>query len=348
MNYSDKTTLVSLNDSLLQNLNKHSFKKEDIIVNKVQKIINKNNLLTIDCGSLFLNKQHNITEFLKNNLSIKEIKSTQIESIYLSRRSFFKYFISTELTKYYNFEENDQNIHISDSIKESKNVGILLSCVANDLMNLLGIDPITYVLTKINIFNKSNKIKILNMLLDDVEIRKKTIEGLKNNIEEILGINPNSKICVFGIYKPKMLPNKFKEIIEDINIKVKDLAISYNQSYIDINKIKSKLFDFHPNKKGYDYISNTVAEELIKRFNNDSHNKKHMFKYKNLGLDGAISDLNLYAEEDNKYINNLLNHLSVKHNYNKKEITKLFENYIIDRKNEIVETRRLYLKSKKY
>jgi len=303
-------------------------------------------ILSIDCGSLFLNKQHNITEFLKNNLSLTEIKATQKESIDASRHGLVKYFVSKKIKEYYPIKPKDNQINISDAIKESKNVGVLLSCVANDMMNSVWVNPISHMIARIPFMDKS-VLERTKILLADKKLRNKIVGGLKVNMEQILGINDNSKICTFGIYRPQILPKNFRFIFDEINDRIQETTKKYQQSYININDIKSKLIDFHPDKKGYIVIAGRIATELYKRFNNReiiSDLNISTFNYQNLGLDGAILDVNNYFEMEKENINRFLKYLTNKYTFY--QIEKIMSEFMINRLKEVQDMEKIYFNAK--
>lgn len=352
MEYKNRTTLVSLNDSLLQCLNPKSLSQDDIVVYQVKRILEQQgieDILPVDCGSLFLNKQHNITEFLKNNLLLAEIKATQKESIDASRRGLAKYFISEKLKEYYTIKPKDNQIGISDAIKESENVGVLLSCVANDMMNSVWVNPIGHMLARLPFMDKS-VLERTKILLADKKLRSEIVDGLKVNMEQILGINYNSKICTFGIYRPQILPKDFGFIFDEINSGIQDTTKTYQQSYIDINDIKSKPIDFHPDKKGYNIIASRIAAELQQRFNNGeipSNLNIPTFEYQNLGLDGAISDAREYFGRETDYMNQFVKYLIRTHNYTPDQIERIMGGFIIGRPKEVQEMEQVYSNAKK-
>ena len=350
MNYSDKITLVSLNDSLLQNLKSNNQDKTDIVVYRVaEKLKAKglNNILSIDCGSLFVNKQHNITEFLNNNLSVAEIKAIQQLGIDKTRHGVAKLAISPVLKNYYNIEKGDNKIHISDAIKKSNKVGVLLSCVSNDMMTSVWANPISYMLAKIPFVDKT-VLERTSILLKDKALREKIVDGLKINMEQILGINDHAKICTFGIYRPTILPQTFDIIIDEINYNVHKTAREYNQHYIDINSLNSKIIDFHPNAKGYEDISTLVADRLRYAFRADVMAKKGIpkFEYNNLGLDGAISDIQKYGLQEKEYIEQFVTYVQKKYNYSSEQARKIFNDFLVGRPQEVVDMEEIYTNAK--
>ncbi len=344
--YSNKITLISLNDSLLQNLKSNKQKKTDIVLYKVVEKLNAkglSNILPIDCGSLFVNKQHNITEFLHNNLSLAEIKAVQKLGIDKARHGIAKLALSEKLKDYYSIETNDSEIHISDAIKQSNKVGVLLSCVSNDMMSSVWANPISYMLAHLPFMDKT-VLERTSILLKDKTLRDKIIDGLKANMEKILGINDNAKICTFGIYRPKILPQTFDIIFDEINDNVHKTAREYNQNYIDINNLNSKMIDFHPNTKGYEDISTLVADRLRYAFRTDSIIKRGIsnFEYHNLGLEGAINDSKQYEQQEIEYVNNFLQYVIEKYHLSLEQAKKVFHDFLVGRPQEAVDMTEIY------
>lgn len=351
MEYQNRTTLVSLNDSLLQCLSTKSINQNDIVVYNVKRVLEQQgmqNILPIDCGSLFLNKQHNITEFLKNNLSLAEIKATQRESIDASRQGLARYFISKKLKEYYPIKLEDNQINISDAIKNSKNVGVLLSCVGNDMMTSIWVNPIGHMFARLP-FGDKDVLERVKILLANKKLRGEIVDGLKGNIEQILGINDNSKICTFGIYIPQILPRDFEFIFDEINDRIQSATKTYQQSYIDINDIKSRPIDFHPNKKAYNIIASRIADELEIRFNDRqiiSNINVPTFKYQNLGLDGAIENTKAYYEREEEYICQFVKYIISNYDYTSDQIEKILSRFIIGRLSEVQNMEKVYSNSK--
>lgn len=349
INYDKTTSIVVLNDSLCQCLTKKGNQNDNIMAYYIKnKLIENgfNNVIGIDCGSLSLNKQHNIYEFLKNNLSLAEIKATQIMSINSARKDLItKIGIPKWQESYYKILPEDYDIFISDSIKYSKNSGIVLSCISNNLMAEVWVNPISYAISSLP-FTDSNSAKRFKILLENEVLRNNVIDGIKKNIEYILGINSKAKICLLGIYRPNILPKEYNFLIEEINSKVKNTSEEYNQNYIDINDIKSKLLDFHPNLDNFKLISNKISDNLISRFQTEERNVEvSEINFENNGIDGAINDLNNYYEIEKINVKNTINYLISK-GYEKNIIDEVMTNYIIGRPNEILTHIDIYKKAK--
>lgn len=353
MGYKDKITLVAMNDSLLQSLDTQNIQKENIVVHRVEKILKQkgvSNIQSIDCGSLFLNKQHNITEFLKNNLSLAEIKGTQLASIDTARNNLItKIGINPKIKQYYQINKEDSLIRISDSIKESKEVGVLLSCVANDLMASVFVNPISYAISAKIPFTDKSALERTKILLENKEIRNNVVLGLRKNIEQLLGINDEAKICTFGIYLPQILPKDFLYLFQEMNYEIENLSKEYDQSYIDISDIPSKKIDFHPNADNYRVIANRVAENLLNRFGKVSKlpsKEITKFDYETLGLNGAISDIKKYYGLELEHVYKLLEYLIKDCGYSREYVLNVMDHFIKGRPSEAQVMEEVYQKAK--
>lgn len=350
---SDKTSVVVLNDSLCQSLTKNGDIKKDIMAYSIKDRLEAEgykDVTAIDCGSLSLNKQHNITEFLKNNLSLAEIKATQRESVLAARNNIItKIGIPKWQADVYKILPGDKDIRISDTIKDSKNSGVVLSCTANDLMSSVWVSPVSYALGKIKCSVpglSSNAIKRTKVLMDYEKLRNNVIDGIKINIEQVLGINSNAKICAMGIYRPNITPEVFDGLFSKINEKLETAVKSYRQSYIDISDIKSRTFDFHPTNENFILMSNRVAEELINRFKeNDQNIDINNFEYSNLGIDGALKDLQHLYIKEKQMIYEFIKYLVV-NEPNKKAVLQFMKDYIEGRPNEIKNHYQIYSRAK--
>ncbi len=346
-----KTSIVVLNDSLCQSLTKNGNPAIDIMAYHIEEMLKEekyNDITTIDCGSLTLNKQHNITEFLKNNLSLADIKKTQSSSIDIARRNLFtKLGIPKWQKDFYKINPGDENIHISDTIKNSENSGVVLSCVANDLMTQVWINPISYFLSSLPLMDKS-VVRRTKLLMNDEKLRNNVIDGAKKNIEDVLGINENAKICTMGIYKPNVLPNSFVNLFDEINYKLQKITKEYNQSYVNISDIKSKPLDFHPTNEKFVEMSNRVGKELINRFNENNTNidqEIKTFDFNNDGLDGAIKDIEKHKIIESYYVDNFIESL-LKKGYKRDTVLKIMNGFMNGRLNECNEHQAIYKKAK--
>lgn len=349
MNY-EGLTLVSLNDSLLQKLQWFNQSQDDIVIYHVKRLLEEKGHevdRVIDSGNLFFNKQHNITEYLRNNLSVAEIKALQIVGNEAARRNILtKPFLPYNINKYYGLKDEDYIIHISDAIKYSESVAVALSCVSNDLMNSVYVDPVSFELAKFFLVSR-NKIKRTKILREYKELRQVVTEGLKTNIEQILSLNDDAKIAVYGTFQPRHIPQSFREIFTDINEEVQKLAKEYHQSYIKIDGLKSGHFDFHPPKNQYGVIAERVYDAIEPRLGDGKPVELDIpeFTYETRGLDGATKDVITSSIYEKEYYKNLKSFLISK-GYSEKRIARMFKEVRENRPLEIADMEEYYQKAK--
>lgn len=306
------------------------------------------NVTAIDAGSLSLNKQHNVSEFLKHNLSVEEIKETQKASIDMARRNFItKIGIPNWQKKFYEVNKGDENIRISDTIKKSNNSGIVLSSVANDLMTQAWVNPISYAIARLPFTDSSAKERA-RILLTHPQFRSNVTEGLKRNIEQILGLNEKAKICILGIYKPKILPEKYdllNNYLTILNFEIQKIARNYHQSYININDTKSKIIDFHPTKESFEAICKEIADRLISRFEyNKNSINVNRFEYDTSGLIGVHRDLIDLQISEKESVEKTIEMLVKEkfEGYSEESIREIMKACTEGRQNEILEHAQIY------
>jgi hypothetical protein len=90
-------------------------------------------------------------------------------------------------------------------------------------MNAMRVDPIGYYKGRVKQlipFMESVRLKRLRVLLADEKLRDNVIDGLKKNIEEVLGINSDAKIITMGIFRPRMTPKEFDPLFDEMNFKL--------------------------------------------------------------------------------------------------------------------------------
>lgn len=330
-------SIIVLNDSLCQTFNKNLSLEDCIMAYYLQRRFFQEgleNTIAIDCGSLALNKQHNVSEFLKNNLSVAEIKATQLSSLKSVRKDLItRLAIARWYDNFYHIDEVDSNIRISDTIKNSKNCNVVLSAVANDLMASVWANPISIAISNLP-FSSDYSSKRFDILYKDEKLKNSVVDGLKRNVEEVLGINDKAKICLLGIFVPNILPKKYEEIIYEINKKVEEIAKNYKQNFADINDVKSRLIDFHPNAENFKIMCEKVYEAL--KNTQEEKIKCDDFHYSDRGLEGMIQDLNNLYYQEIETVKKTIDYLISK-GYTEDYLKLIMDDYIKGRPREINE-----------
>lgn len=285
--YDDKDlTIICLNDL-------HDFKESinSIFNNNIMSCIQKtlginDNLTLIDAFSLLLNKTEHIDYLLDSNLSLKDIKKSQVYSDISACEKFLKEKkLPTKLGQIgniyklaYNILPGDEEIHITDVLRNSAEPNVIYSSGVNDLMRLVGNNPFAIKKDYIN----KNKTPNYNYTLEkakEPKTLKSTIDSIERNFNHILSINDNADIYTLGAYVPASLQyeemNIFRELIIRYNIALEKLCKEYNITFIDTESIGKKFNksknNFHISSKGHNMIASSILSAM---YENKILNKK--------------------------------------------------------------------------
>ena len=237
----------------------------------------------INAFSLTMNKTEHIDYFLKNNLSVEEIKLSQL---YSAVSAFEKVMQDIGLPKSFGKVANiykfahkvkpkDKDIRISTSIQMAKEPIMIYSSGVNDLMREVGANPFGikkdykdrnkkpnyyYTLEKVNNKNTLNKV----------------IDSIERNYNNILGINNSTDIYTLGAYVPKSLQkeemNIFRDLVIRYNEKLSDLCKQYKTTFIDTEKVGKEYNNsennFHISATGHNALANTILGHIYNNCNN--------------------------------------------------------------------------------
>ena len=279
--YSEKGLLIiGLNDSQGVNVTSAFFKKGllEYIANALTN--EKTKPAVINAFSLTMNKTEHIDYFLYNNISLEEIKLSQI---YSAVSAFEKVMTDLNLPRWlgktgyiykkvYKKEANDRNIKLADSIKYVPEPTIIYSSGVNNLMREVGANP--YSIKKIykerfetpNYFYTLSKSK-------DLRVLNKVIDSIEKNYYNILSINDKADIYTLGAYVPKSLKNEDMDVFRDLicryNERLIMLCNKYNITFIDTEtigkKYANKEIGFHISGAGHNVLANTILGYMYKR-----------------------------------------------------------------------------------
>ena len=264
----------------------NDYANSSVVFNSLLKLIEKeinSTVLTVDAGSLTLNKSEHIDITLGYNLTVEEVKIAKLISIYDGVLNFIKERFGKEKAK--KIEQSSLNkllnpslvrtseldkVGISDLIRGTSMPLIIHSTGANNLMRVLGTNP--YVLehdyktrnTNLQFYyslGKASSDKTVHMVID----------GVKSNFENIYTLNPNSRIFSLGLYMPKIFRKErykeFRELILRYNEALEKLCAEYDVSYIEtINKGNTHpnhLIDFNLSLRAQKEIAKMIVQELF-------------------------------------------------------------------------------------
>jgi len=231
----------------------------------------------INAFSLTFNKTEHVDSFLKNNMSLREIKLSQIYSVVSALEKVMediglpKCFgqLGQVYRLIYTPKKGDENIRIATSLKASEEPILIYSSGANDLMREIASNP--FCISRD--YKKRNETPNYNYTLDkvsDPKTLKKVITSIKNNYETILGINDQTDVYALGIYVPKSLQSEamepFRELIMAYNEELKNLTHQYDMTYIDTEEVGQKYNEsksnFHITTAGHNALTNHILSQI--------------------------------------------------------------------------------------
>ena len=217
-------TLIGINDSQ-EIFDQTVFRKG--LLDYLAKMLKdeKTSATIINAFSPIFNRTDHIDYFLKSNLSIKEIKNIQLASMLVMFEEKIK---ELHLPKFvgkvgninkrlYRQEENDDKLHLSDIIRQSKEPIVIYSCGLSDLI----------------LESDSDFCGEKIVVKEDSVI--KVIDGVENNINNILSLNNKTDIYVLGVQSKK---NRIlRDKILEYNRRLSDLCDKYDLQYVDTGAI---------------------------------------------------------------------------------------------------------------
>ncbi len=279
--YKEKGLLiVGLNDSQGINVNTTFFKKG--MLECLAETLSSEDLTpeVINAFSLLMNKTEHIDYFLKSNLSLEEIKWSQI---YSAVGALEKVMVDLKLPKFisgvgnvyrkiYAPSPEDNNIHITTALKEAFEPTVIYSSGVNNLMREIGNNPFAikrdykqrnvkpnYNYTLI----KTKKAQTLNNVIDSISM----------NLENILKINGNADVYMLGAYIPASLREAEMDIFIDLiiryNCRLEKLCEDYHITFIKTHAIGSKFNhnkgNFHISKHGHDMLAISILKHMYEK-----------------------------------------------------------------------------------
>lgn len=316
-----KIVIIGINDSQGVNITPSFFKK-GMIEYLEKELIKNNNIETtvIDAHSLTMNKTEHIDYFLENNLTLEEIKLSQIYSVVSALE---KIMTDIKLPKFlgglgnayrliYSPKKGDDNIRISTALRNANTSIVIYSSGVNNLMREVGANPAGIK----SMYKNRDKKPNYNYTLEktnDPKILKKVIDRVRKNFDTILKINPNAHIYALGIYVPKALEseemNIFRNLIIAYNEELAKLCDLYGVTFIDMSKMneynKGKI-NFHISTIGHNALAHLILENIYKNNtltienNMDKLEDTYEYNFSNDGAKGVIKATELDYEESLK------------------------------------------------
>lgn len=273
-------TIIGLNDS--QGVNTTSVLNKKGLLEYLKDVLTTEDFTpeVINAFSLLMNKTEHIEYFLKNNLSVEEIKLSQL---YSAISAFQKVMDDINLPKFlgnvayaykmaYKVNKGDENIFITDSIVNSEEPTVIYSSGANDLMREVYNNPFQLI----GDYKKRDEKPNYNWTLKKAESPKSlenVIKNVKENFELILSLNNKTDIYALGIYSPKSLQKEelkiFRDLISKYNEKFIELCDKYHITYINTEVIGQKYntqdANFHITSAGHNSLANSILGHMYNK-----------------------------------------------------------------------------------
>ena len=265
--------IVGLNDSQGVNTTSTFFKKG--LLEYLASALTSEELLpsVINAFSLTMNKTEHIDYFLKNNLSLEEIKLSQIYSVVSALEKVMTDFglpkflgkVGNAYRFIYTPKKSDKKINISTSLKEAQNPVMIYSSGVNDLMREVGANP--FGIKKIyNLRDKKPNYYYTLEKVSNPNTLKKVMDAIEKNYNTILGINSGTDIYTLGAYIPKSLQSEEMDIFRDLviayNEELKKLCKDYCITFVDTEEVGKKYnnseVNFHISTAGHNALANYI------------------------------------------------------------------------------------------
>lgn len=346
--------IVGLNDSQGVNTTSTFFKKG--LLEYLANALTSDQLTpeVINAFSLTMNKTEHIDYFLKNNLSLEEIKLSQIYSVVSALE---KVMTDIGLPKFlgkvgnayrliYTPKKGDKNINITSSLKQVAEPVMVYSSGVNDLMREVGANPFGIKADYKNRDKKPNYYYTLDKV-NNSETLKKVIDAIERNYDTILGINQNTDIYTLGAYIPKSLQsdemNIFRDLVIAYNEELMNLCSQYGITFVDTEEVGKKYNNsennFHISTAGHNALANYILGYMYyNKFEADNSVKKeinNLVEITNKGAQGIIESTSYDYEQSIKKANELTGYPSERElaiaDEHKRE-TEIFKKVLIRKK----------------
>lgn len=262
------------------------------LLKRIEKEINAASL-TIDAGSLTLNKSEHIDVMLGYNLTLEEIRIARLISLHDGISNLIGESLGSKaqsgidraiLNPLFNPKHAKEmpRIGISDLIQDSETPIIIHSTGANNLMRIVGANPYTIERDYKNKRN-NHKYKYARMKAMDEKTVTVVLDGIKRNFENIYKLNPDAQIFSLGLYLQKVFKKEkfrdFKELILRYNEALEKLCVEYNVAYIETmnpgNEHQNHFIDFNLSKRGQEELAKAIVKELYIYLDSVKFEPKH-------------------------------------------------------------------------
>ena len=270
--YKDNLTIIGFNDLEVVN-NASSFFKRDLL-DYLSYFLSTDELKTIvvDAFSKIVNKTEYINYYLKSNLSIEEIKLSNVYSTVLSLEKFM---INKGLPKSLGkigylstfrnlINRDDDSTYITSLLEETSNPLIIYSSGYSNLKSEIALDGVN---SPINLDYTLRQVKSKKTL-------SKVMVGVERNFYNILSINDKSDIYVLNAPIPNSL-EEIKNLVISFNDSLYNLCNQYNLNYIDRNVTDNTPKSLSEEIISALYINKFITErKQVREYSDYSYNSK--------------------------------------------------------------------------
>lgn len=267
--------------------------------------------VVINAFSLLLNKTEHLNYLLMRDLTVEQIKQSQVNSAVSAFRKVMRdvgipQFIGNAANLYgiaYRIEPGDNKIKIGSTLRDAKEPIFIYSCGANDAMRLLCANPFGIKAD----YKHRNDRPNFNYTLDKARnpLTLVTVIGnIERNFDTILGINPNTDVYSLGLYVPKSLQKSddadkdmdiFREFILKYNDELRALCERYGITYVDTERFGNDTSDnnFHISSAGHDILANHILALIYENKFGDSRPKLAVPRVEipGGGIQGVVDDI---------------------------------------------------------
>lgn len=308
--------IVGLNDSQGVNTTSTFFKKG--LLEYLAAALTTKELTpeVINAFSLTMNKTEHIDYFLKNNLSLEEIKLSQIYSVVsalekvMSDIGLPKFLgkIGNAYRLIYTPKFGDEHIKISTSLRQAKEPVMIYSSGVNDLMREVGANPFG-IKSAYKARNKKPNYYYTLEKTNDSRTLKKVMDSIERNYNNILGINSNTDIYTLGAYIPASLRseemNIFRNLVIAYNEELLNLCKQYGVTFVDTEEVgrnyNNSENNFHISTAGHNALANYILgymyQNKIVSKNKNNHRSNDIYEISNKGSEGVIESTSLDYEQ---------------------------------------------------
>lgn len=346
--------IVGLNDSQGVNTTSTFFKKG--LLEYLAAALTSEELTpeVINAFSLTMNKTEHIDYFLKNNLSLEEIKLSQVYSVVSALEKVmtdiglpeFLGKVGNIYRFIYTPKKGDEKINLSTSLREAQEPVMIYSSGVNDLMRAVGANPFG-IKGDYKTRNKKPNYYYTLEKTNNPETLKKVMDAMERNYNTILGINSNTDIYTLGAYIPKSLQseemNIFRNLVIAYNEELANLCNQYGITFVDTENVGKKYNNsnnnFHISTAGHNALANHILGYMYhNKFENmNSSERKNIspIEITNNGSQGVIKSTSYDYEQSRKRANELTGYASEREmaiaDEHRRE-TEIFEKVLIKKK----------------